>query len=196
MEHLAQESRARFEGYMEDKKFSAETKKQLRQATDADPEWDRLYQMLVTKEGMDDENARTALMMAMAVSTAYQAQYGATPRWVSLRRVVGVYLQNSPDLSSAMNGRYLSNDEEILAAAYAAQVPSEWTKPNHLRLGILDEPGPQEAAIQQVAWRDFSAQALPMWKPAGPSLNGWREQRKDVAITTPAPAPRSARLGR
>lgn len=193
---IAGETRRQFEQYMEGKKFADTTRQQLRQATDSDPEWDRLYRVLVEKEGLPEEDARTALMMAMAVSTGYEAQHGANPRWASLRRVVGVYLQSSEDLGVALSGSYLSNDEEILAAAYAAQMPTEWTKPQGLRLGILDTPGPQEAKIQRQVWQDFSARAQQFWKTDGPTVNDWRQQRQAGAATAPAPAPKAAKLGR
>ncbi len=194
LEALTQESRERFEQYMKDKRLSAEACKQLRAAVDKDPEWDRLYKMLLVQEELDDQDARTALMMAMAVSTSYQAQHGSNPRWASLRRVVGIYLQSSEDLAVALNGRYVSSDEEILASAYAAQVPTELTKPNGMRLGILDTPGPQEAAIQHTAWRDFSALAQPLWQSAAsPTVGSWRQQRQEVVAGA---SPRASKLGR
>lgn len=194
--HIAGETRAQFERYMEGKKFSATTRQELRQASDRDPEWDRLYRLLLEKEGLAEEDARTALMMAMAVSPGYEAQHGSNPRWASLRRVVGVYLQSSEDLDVALSGTYLSNDEEILAAAYAAQVPEEWTKPNGIRLGILDTPGPQEAQIQRTMWKDFSARAQRLWKPSAGNVEGWRQQRMEASEAAPRPAPRAAKMGR
>lgn len=196
LQEIRGETRQQFERYMEGKKFAADTRQQLRQAKDQDPEWERLYALLVDKEGLDEEDARTALMMAMAVSPAYESQHGSNPRWASLRRVVGVYLQSSQDLQVAMSGTYLSNDEEILASAYAAQVPDEWTQPNGIRLGILDTPGPQEAKIQRQMWREFSAQAQPFWQAQPMGVEQWRQQRAEARPSAAPSAPRASKMGR
>ena len=154
---LLQESRARFAEYLAGLQVSDSMQRRLRNAQDDPQAWDTLYRGLTQDEGLWDQDARTALMLAMALSP-HQAVHGA-PRWVKQRAAVGAYLASSDALNSALAGQYAQDREEILAAAYAAQVPG-WASAGN---GVLDAPGAKDADVQRAPLAEFVRNSGPDW---------------------------------
>lgn len=184
---LAQEARERLAEHLGHLGLSAAMQSELGAAQDRDGEWERLYGDLTQREGLYDQDARMVLLMAMALSPDREAHGHGAPRWSALRQAVGDYLQKSPDLESSLLGQYTGSQEEILASAYAAQFPAEWTQVPGLRLGILDAPGPRDAELQTAAWQGFAQHAQAVWQ--APAPHAWRAARAE------RPEPASVGLG-
>lgn len=171
---LAAEDRQRFEQYLINLGVSEGTRQLLGQAQDQEGQWETLYTALTQREGLYEQDARMALMMAMALSPHYESLNGGLPRWTSLRQSVGIYLQASSDLETSLAGQYTGSEEEILAAAYASQFNPKWTQVPSVKLGIMDAPGPREAELQANSWQHFAQKTQALWNHP----KQWREARR------------------
>lgn len=162
---LLAEARMRLDAFLRALELPEELAQRLRNAEDTDAQWESLAAALSQDVGLMPEDVRMVLGLSMALSP--RADWGADRpvRWVALRTRLGDYLLHASEHPEASVGHYVREPEEILAAAYGAQLPTA-LRAGPIQLGILDEPGRHEAQIQAATWRAMAPHVQTVMQPS------------------------------